>query len=78
LKFPRGKSPDEYIGVGYDELLKVLPSMDDSYHHDMIILHDFEDPFLHNESTQDYNIQCFLDWNSRTSSFEERGNDVGK
>jgi len=52
--------------------------MDDSYHHDMIILHDFEDPFLHNESTQDYNIQCFLDWNSRTSSFEERGNDVGK
>jgi len=30
-------------------------------HHGTVILHDFEDPFLYNESAQDYSVQRFLD-----------------
>ena len=73
------KSLDEYRGVGHDELLEVLPSMEDNYQHDTIILHDFEDHFLHNKFVPDHDIQhFFLDWNSRTSSFEEGETDVGR
>ena len=50
------KSLEEYKGVEHDELLEVLPSMKDNHHNDTIILHNFKDPFLHNESTQDYSI----------------------
>ena len=67
------KSLDEYKGVGHDELLEILSSMEDNHYHGTIVLHDFGDHFLHNESIQDYNIQRFLDWNSRMSSFEKRG-----
>ena len=54
------KSQKECKGVGYDKL-EVLPSMEDNQHHGTFILHDFEDPFLHNKFAQDYSIQCFLD-----------------
>jgi len=46
--------------------------MEYNQHHAIFILYNFKDPFLHNESAQDYSVQHFLNWNLRTSSFEER------
>ena len=67
------KSLEEYKGVGQYKLFEVLPSMKDIQHHSTFILHDCEDPFLHNVCVQDYKVHRSLDWNSRTSSFEEKG-----
>jgi len=68
----------EFKEIVHGELIEVLPPMEDNYHHGLIILHDFEDPFLHNKFAQEYNVQHFLDGNPRTSSFKERGTDVGE
>jgi len=58
------KSLEEYKRVEYNKFFEVLPSMKDNQHHGMIILHNFEDPFLQAEFVQDYIIHHFLDWNS--------------
>ena len=63
------KSLDECKVVEHDKLLEVLQPTEDNPPHNMIILQDFEDPFIHNKSALDHNIQCFLDWNSRASFF---------
>ena len=57
--------------------IEILPSMEDDHHYGMIILYNFEDPFLH-KSAPDHIIQRFLDWNSKVSSFEEGGVDAGR
>ena len=53
------KSLDEYKRVGHDELLEVLPSMEDNHHHDTVILHDFEDLFMQKENSRDESFQFF-------------------
>ena len=60
------KSQEKCKRVGHDKL-EVLSPMENNRHHGTFILQDFENPFLHNECIQDYNVHRFLDWNSRTS-----------
>ena len=52
------KSQEEYKGVRINKL-EVLPSMEDNHHHDTIIFHDIEDPFLQKESAQDDDFKFF-------------------
>ena len=64
---------EEYQEVGHDKPFEILPPVEINHHHGTIILPDFEDHFLHNKSAQEYNIQPFLDGNSRISSLKREG-----
>ena len=49
----------------------------DIQHHSSSILHALEDPFRRKEFAKNDIVHLLIDWNSRTSSFEERGTNIG-
>ena len=51
--------------------------MRDIKHHNMFILHDFKNPSMRKEFSKNVIVHRSIDLNSRTSSFEEGGTDVG-
>ena len=68
---------EEHKRVVHDKLPEGLPPMRDIQHHGASILHGFEDPFMWKEFAKDDIVYRSIDWNSRTSSFEEGGTHVG-
>ena len=68
----------ECKGVVHDKFFNVLPPRKNNQHQGTYIRYDFEDPFLCTEFVQDYIIHRFLDYNLKTSSFQERGTNVGE
>jgi len=53
------KLPDEDKGVGHDNLLDVLPPMEDNRHLGTFIFYNFKDPFLQEENARDESFQFF-------------------